>query len=65
MLEPILQKTDLEVNNDLKILATAFNYDYYKHPDETIFVTNDLVLAEIANLFFGKDSIISVNTNEI
>lgn len=65
MLEPILQKTDLEVNNDLKILATAFNYDYYKHPDETIFVTNDLVLAEIANLFFGEDSIISVNTNEI
>ncbi len=57
MLETILQKADFHINNDLCILATAFDYDYYEHPDATVFVTNDLVLAQIANLFFGEDSI--------
>lgn len=61
MLEPLLDKCDLSVNNDIKILATAFDYDYYEHPDETIFVTNDLALKTIANLFFGEDSIESVD----
>ena len=60
MLDPIYGKGDFDVNNDLRILATAFDYDYYKHPDETIFVTNDLVLKQIANMFFGEDSIISI-----
>lgn len=61
MLDKLLEKTDFIVNNDLKILATAFDYDYYEHPDETIFVTNDLALKAIANCFFGEDSIESVN----
>ena len=60
MLDPIYSKGDFDVNNDLRILATAFDYDYYKHPDETVFVTNDLVLKHIANMFFGEDSIESV-----
>ena len=64
MLDAILEKADFEINNDLKILATAFDYDYYEHPDETVFITNDLTLAQIANLFFGADSISSiVDTN--
>ena len=49
MLKPILEK------------ACAFDYDYNKHPDETVFVTNDLALKAIANCFFGEDSIESVN----
>jgi predicted ribonuclease YlaK len=60
MLQPFEEK-DLAINNDIKILATAFNYDYYIHPDETVFVTNDLALKTIANMFFGEDSIESVN----
>ena len=60
MLQPFEEK-DLAINNDIKILATAFDYDYYIHPDETVFVTNDLALKTIANMFFGEDSIESVN----
>jgi len=43
--------------NDMRILATAIHYDTYIHPDETVFYTNDRLLALIANLFFGEDSI--------
>lgn len=49
------------ITNDLKILATAIYYDKYFHPDETLFITNDLALKQIANLFFGEDSIISID----
>lgn len=61
MLKPIEEK-DLFINNDMKILACALDYDSSMHPDETIFVTNDLALKNIANLFFGEDSIISVKS---
>ena len=59
MIDEIISK-DLEVTNDTKILATAIDYDKKVHPDELIFVTNDLALKNIANLFFGSDSIESV-----
>lgn len=57
MLEP-MQEADLEINNDTKILACAFDYDKNIHPDETYFVTDDLSLSNIANLFFGEDCIL-------
>ena len=60
MLNPIVEKGFTHINNDLRILATAFDYDYFIHPDETVFVTNDLALQAIANCFFGEDSIESV-----
>ena len=56
MLKPIKEK-GLEISNDMKILASAIFYDCEYHPDETIFVTNDMNLRSIANLFFGEDSI--------
>lgn len=56
MLQPIIEK-DLMISNDTKILSCAIWYDKYCHPDETIFITNDLSLSHIANLFFGNDSI--------
>jgi predicted ribonuclease YlaK len=59
-LAPIEEK-DLEITNDMKILACALAYDRESHPDETVFVTNDVALKAIANLFFGEDSIESVN----
>lgn len=59
MLAPIAEK-GLEISNDMKILASAIDYDKRIAPDNTLFVTNDLALQNIANLFFGEDSIISV-----
>ena len=59
MMEPAADK-GLELNNDIKILMCALDYDKTQHPDDTIFVTNDLSLKRIANLFFGEDSITSV-----
>ena len=61
MIKPIIETGFDHINNDLKILACAFDYDCKQHPDETVFVTNDLALKAIANCFFGEDSIESVN----
>ena len=43
MLEPIIN-CGLAITEDAKILATAIDYDRARHPDETVFVTNDLAL---------------------
>lgn len=64
MVTPI-QIKGFEITNDLKILATAIEYDKKCHPDETCFVTNDLGLKQIANLFFGEDSILSIKEEQI
>ena len=56
--------SEFELNNDIKILATALHYDCNIHPDETIFYTNDLALKNIANLYFGNDSIKKVEPKE-
>lgn len=56
VLEPIRQNK-LPINNDTRILASAIFYDKHYHPDETIFITNDIALGHMANLFFGEDSI--------
>jgi predicted ribonuclease YlaK len=64
MLAPMEEKNFI-INDDLRILATALDYDKNVHPDEVVFVTNDLALKNIANLFFGEDSIESVYENEI
>ena len=63
MLDPIAERA-LAITDDTKILATAIDYDRTRHPDETVFVTNDLALFNIANLFFGSDSIERVNEND-
>ena len=62
MLDPIKNKS-LSITNDTKILATAIDYDNKVHPDEVIFVTNDLALKAIANLFFGDGMLASVEEN--
>ena len=49
-LKPI-EEMELEITNDMKILACAIAYDTTVHPDETVFVTNDLALKNIANLY--------------
>ena len=56
ILAPI-REMRLPINNDTRILASAIHYDKTFHPDETVFITNDLALASMANLFFGEDSV--------
>ena len=63
IMAPIREKALVE-NNDTEILACAIECDK-KYPDEVIFVTNDLALKTIANLFFGEDSIESISPNKI
>ena len=60
MLEPIT-KMGLPISNDTKILATAIDFEKTQHPDDVSFITNDLALKHMANLFFGRDSIESVS----
>ena len=43
-----LLKEGFEVNNDLKILATAISYN---KDNDVIFITNDLTLKQIAKVF--------------
>ena len=55
---------NFEISNDIKILSDAIYYDKYIRPDETVFVTNDLALSTIANLYFGEDMIEKVEEQE-
>ena len=61
MLNPIRDR-DISINNDMKILATAI--DYQKHDDDIIFVTNDLALKNIAKLFFYSHQITSIKEED-
>lgn len=55
--EDWLRKFDVEVNNDGKILATAYDYLQDHQNDKCIFCTNDLALKTIAEQFFGKGNV--------
>lgn len=46
-----------EINDDLRILSCALWADKNFAPDDITFITNDLSLHNIANLFFGNDSV--------
>lgn len=59
MLDSITNK-DLPINDDTKILACAIDYNNKIDIDDTYFITNDLSLKHIANLFFGDGMISSV-----
>lgn len=63
MMQPIIEH-NLPINDDMRILACAIYYDHIYHPDETVFITNDLSLKCIANLFFGEDSIFSISEEQ-
>jgi predicted ribonuclease YlaK len=69
MYEVVIHQTDfedyikemcLDVTDDTRILSDAIWYNNNKRVDEVIFVTNDLSLKHIANLFFGSDMIESI-----
>ena len=53
-------KKDIELNNELKVLKTAIDYEKRMAPDELIYVTHDKTLAYLANYYFGEDSILII-----
>jgi PhoH-like ATPase len=63
MLKP-MEEHMLEITNDIKILATAYDFQKYTNSD-IIFVTDDLALKNIAEIFFDRDHIESVGEEEI
>ena len=53
---PMLQEAPI-----FAMLACAIDYDTNEHPDETVFVTTDKVVGDLANrVCFGEDSVIYV-----
>ena len=56
-----IREKGLPETNDTAILGCALACDT-EYPDEVVFVTNDISLRNIANLFFGEDSIEKVDT---
>ena len=58
--EEPLRTAGIEINEDAKILSDALYVDSL-YPDDVTFVTDDLSLYNIANIFFGDDSIQSSN----
>ena len=46
--------------SDKEDLAKAIYFDLYQRPDETIFVCENNAIADVANRYFGEDSIINI-----
>ena len=55
--EDWLRNLDVEINNDGKILAAAYEYSQQHLNEICIFCTNDLALKKIAEQVFGKDKV--------
>lgn len=45
------------IDSNIYELATAYDYETSERPDEMCFTTSKLSIYNIANLFFGEDSI--------
>lgn len=58
--ERAIADKQIEITNDTKILSDAIYYDNEITPDELVFITNDIALQNIANLFLGEDMIASI-----
>lgn len=64
----IIENNDLNYDYGCKIhentnqeILNALYYDREYYPDEVVFVTDDKNTADIANLYFGEDSIKIIN----
>ena len=59
-----LVNQDLEITNDNKILAITYHY-MRTHPEESAqFVTNDLILKQLANIYLGRDNVTTITIQE-
>lgn len=56
---PIIEAS-LDINDDARILSDVIYANNHIYIDSIVFITNDLSLKHIANLFFGNDMIASV-----
>jgi hypothetical protein len=60
----LLGDNHFDITDDIKILSGALWADRNIAPDDITFVTNDLALSAIANLYFGDDSIEYIEPKE-
>ena len=60
----LLGDNHFDITDDIKILVCALWADRNIAPDDITFVTNDLALSGIANLYFGDDSIDYIKPKE-
>lgn len=58
-----LEKYDLEINDDAKILAAAYDYANMNQTTNIVFYTNDMALKKIAEIFFGSN-VMSITTSD-
>ena len=62
--ETWIQQLGLDTTDDTRILSDAIWANNVKYPDEVIFVTNDLALANMANLHFGDGNLESIEEEQ-
>ena len=60
----LLGDNHFDITDDIRILSGALWADRNIAPDDITFVTNDLALSGIANLYFGDDSIEYIEPKE-
>ena len=60
----LLGDKHFDITDDIRILSSALWADRNIAPDDITFVTNDLALRAIANLYFGDDSIEYIEPKE-
>lgn len=51
---------NLPLNDDIKVLMTAIDYEKTNSPDNMVYVTHNITLAHLANHYFGDDSILVI-----
>lgn len=62
--EDVIKQQGFDINDDMRILSDAIWCNENLHVDSTIFVTNDMSLKNIANIFFGDGMIDSVKQEQ-
>lgn len=62
--ETWIQQLGLDITDDTRILSDAIWANNVRYPDEVIFVTNDLALANMANLHFGDGNLESIEEEQ-
>ena len=53
-------QSDLPINDSIKELLTAVDFENRCAPDNLIYITHDTTLGFIANHYFGNDSILII-----
>ena len=62
--EAQIEKLGLDITDDTRILSDAIWANNIEYPDAIIFVTNDLALYNMANLYFGDQNLESIEEEQ-